>query len=88
VRVLFDALALGVRPSGTRARLLGLVPALLARRVHVGIIHGPGLSDDERRRLGGAELIEVPAPRGDRSRDGRGRHEYCGGHASRSGPIM
>lgn len=62
MRILFDALSLGVRPSGTRARLLGLAPALMDRSVHVGVLHGPGLSDEERRILHRAQMIEEPRP--------------------------
>ena len=49
MRLLFDALSLEARPSGTRTRLLGLLPALgrLAPELGLGVLVGPGVRAGE-----------------------------------------
>lgn len=62
-RVLFDAMSLGSRPSGTRTRLLELVKALTRDGgMEVGVLHGPGLDPVEHAALDGAHLLEEERP--------------------------
>ncbi|MAG57127.1 MAG: hypothetical protein CMJ83_12610 [Planctomycetes bacterium] len=69
MRLLFDALSYGTRPSGTRTRVLGLVPELVGLGLDIGILAGPGWSADEEARLDGATFVRVPdVPRGPLSR--------------------
>lgn len=61
-RILFDALSLDGHPSGTRTRLVRLVPSLLERGFDVAVAHRPELDPDARRALVGARLLEVRHP--------------------------
>jgi glycosyltransferase involved in cell wall biosynthesis len=58
-RLFFDALSLDGRPSGTRTRIVRLVPALVDRGYDVTVAHRPELDLDARLALGGARLLEV-----------------------------
>ncbi len=64
-RVFFDALSLDGRPSGTRTRIVRLIPHLLARDLQVTVAHRPELDAEARSALRGAQLLEVrhPPPR-------------------------
>ena len=61
-RFFFDALSLDANPSGTRTRLVRLVPALLDRGFEVTVAHRPELDAGARRALSGARLVPVDHP--------------------------
>ncbi|MDP9071277.1 MAG: glycosyltransferase [Actinomycetota bacterium] len=61
-RLLFDALGLDANPSGTRTRIVRLVPALLDRGFDVTVAHRPELDGGARRALGAARLLAVRHP--------------------------
>lgn len=56
--LLFDAQGLDSRPSGTKTRLLRLVPELVHRGHEVTVLHRPGLDADARLALRSAYLVE------------------------------
>lgn len=61
--ILFDAMSLDGRPSGTRTRVVRLVPELVRRGHAVTVLHGRELDADARATMGLASLVEVsPAP--------------------------
>jgi glycosyltransferase involved in cell wall biosynthesis len=64
-RIFFDALSLDGRPSGTRTRLIRLVPALVERGFDVTVAHGANLDAEARRALNQAHLLQLrhPPPR-------------------------
>ena len=59
MRVTFDATAIGRRPSGTRTRILGLVPRLLDRSVAVRIVCNQGTFGDAPE-MARAEFVTPP----------------------------
>jgi len=63
MRILFDALSLDSRSSGTRSRLFGLLAALSPRAdLEISALHGPRLPEEERALLPGVRWLEVPKP--------------------------
>ena len=66
MRILFDALSLDSRASGTRTRLFGLLSELTRRGdLELAALHGPKLTDEERAAFPSVEWLAVPkAPRG------------------------
>lgn len=85
MRITFDALAIGVRPSGTRTRLLGLAPRLADRGVDMRILCEEGVFDGCPE-VGTAELV---TPRAYLRRSGyvgrwlRGQSRVCRSGADR-----
>lgn len=78
MRVTFDAIPIGGRPSGTRTRLLGLVPMLIDRGIEVTVLGDPDLFVD-RPELEKAACVTLPARlagRGLLGRWMRGRSGY------------
>ncbi len=62
--ILFDAMSLDGKPSGTRTRLLRLVPELVERGHAVTVAHGPAFDEGARAALKRASLVEVSPPPG------------------------
>lgn len=63
-RILFDAMSLDDKPSGTRTRLVRLVPALAERGHVVWVAHGPQLDEQARTLMKDAVLLEISLPPG------------------------
>jgi len=64
VRVLFDALSLGSRESGTRTRVLGLSPQLVSLGVDVSVLVGPELGAEAEAQLSGVNIVREARPPG------------------------
>lgn len=63
MHLLFDALALDRRPSGTRTRLFGLLPELAKHQeVSLSILHGPDLDERDLSVLRVTEAVLVEKP--------------------------
>ena len=63
MRILFDALSLDSRSSGTRSRLFGLLPELVGRNnLQLAVLHGPRLLEEERARIPGVRWLPVDRP--------------------------